>query len=1281
MVAVVVASCLGFLGVADDSRAACTLSGPDGNGVRTNTCTGNTTGRQQARGSNTEEKLILQSGATITNTTSQGQGILGRGDAVATKVTIETAGDINAATGIQFDMGRPGANSNGRSTLRITGGTISATGNGVSFNSRALGGFTFRMTGGTIGTASSRVGFSGLSAGIQGTGSTEAIDIDSDSAIYATQRGMSLTHAGTGTIDVDLTRDSIIDTLGMGNRGAGIWIARSGSGNIEVDNAGTIRSAGHDGIFVLHEADGDIRIDHKSGGRIEAANNGIYVRHGSADKGGTGTVAVISGGDITTTGSTGIFLDLNRGLATAAAPVSVSLTGGIIRAASTGVQVNSRAMGDLTFSMTGGSIGTAENRIGETGINLQLTNSANSNTLDVDLTHGNIYAVHRGLSLSHAGTGDIDLDIGTGSSINTQNSITLIGGRRLTRGAGVFASHSGSGDIDITNGGTINSGEGTGLQAWHNGTGNIVITNSGDITAGYQSIDARRFGRGLLTVNHNSGTITASRGPAIFARHDAQRMQANGYDVDLTIRGDVLTTDPVQSAVRAFTSGTDGNAGIRIRHQEGTITGQWGIFASSQRFSGSTYSGSDLASTRGYSGSSQPTILVEVGGDSGKVARIVARSLPGSDNDFGRAETDHQVSWVARKLVGTTSMPSAITVGGGDYLLMAQTVAAGDKDDTTITAEIREQFREVFRAAIAYQSDPNSLPLGNLRDPRNLVAGFSSPDLNDDDAIDAYLMADDNEHLKRFREFTLTEKEKAVMYAVFGVPGADLETALTALPASYDNAYKDRMRWYAGAYNDADFRVVIKAGGQIDSEGDGIRVFRRVVRDQNGASFVRIDDGATVSAGRYGVRARGAGVVSDGSRADQTVVVNGKLISTGVGGAGIFLSGGGRVEVGPKGSIAAASGIIIQTDGDSIVILELTLDQDEDIFTGGRRIQGRIIASDGSQVTINIPSGMPIVFKKGEGKNEFRREEGLRAFVIADTAEGIAIFSGISQQAKVYEALPSMLLGINSLPRYQARANAFRSKHKWWVSSSIQTGSHKPSDSTSSIKYGYSWTGVRGGRDFELANGDLVGINLHHHIGKSDVNAGGDIEATATGIGTSYTKKISDIYLDMGIAATTYDVDVSSKAKGSLASGVSAASYTVQFEVGGERKISEKLVQLNAGAAHTKIDADNFTDKNDQRITSISGTRTVGYAGARIEKPHGAGKLFGMLNVEADLGSKSSVEIPDVKLKSKDKGLKVRIGGGKTWLRGKNGSPITFGLSYVGGGGTSAIGADLSARF
>ncbi len=296
-------------------------------------------------------KLILEGG-----TISGGTAISARDDRsdVVNPVTVEIKGGTVDATGtgVNFDMGRSfSANPNGRSRVVIKGGTVKAgDGAGVNINHRPAssgGSVTFHMSGGSIGEKAgesiTRVGTTGLSAGIQAGTNTQPLRVNmTGGSVYATQRGMSLSHSGTGPIDVDIGRGATIDTSGTGNRGAGVFVSRGGPGGpIQIDSAGTILSAGFDGIFVISTATGDTPITLNHTGSITAANSGIYVRQGNDATSGHGTVSVTSGGDITTTGPTGIFLDLARGDAAADDAVSVSLTGGTVRAASTGVQVSS----------------------------------------------------------------------------------------------------------------------------------------------------------------------------------------------------------------------------------------------------------------------------------------------------------------------------------------------------------------------------------------------------------------------------------------------------------------------------------------------------------------------------------------------------------------------------------------------------------------------------------------------------------------------------------------------------------------------------------------------------------------------------------------------------------------------------------------------------------------------------------------------------------------------------------------------------------------------------
>ena len=109
-----------------------------------------------------------------------------------------------------------------------------------------------------------------------------------------------------------------------------------------------------------------------------------------------------------------------------------------------------------------------------------------------------------------------------------------------------------------------------------------------------------------------------------------------------------------------------------------------------------------------------------------------------------------------------------------------------------------------------------------------------------------------------------------------------------------------------------------------------------------GASGVRV---GTVNASNFVERV--AGFDAEGYR-DQTVTVNGRVMGNE---AGVYLAGGGRVVIGPKGSVGAKSGIAILATGDTPKLRV-------DMNLGGRRVAQAIgnnwIINDGGETTIAV---------------------------------------------------------------------------------------------------------------------------------------------------------------------------------------------------------------------------------------------------------------------------------------------------------------------------------------
>ena len=142
-------------------------------------------------------------------------------------------------------------------------------------------------------------------------------------------------------------------------------------------------------------------------------------------------------------------------------------------------------------------------------------------------------------------------------------------------------------------------------------------------------------------------------------------------------------------------------------------------------------------------------------------------------------------------------------------------------------------------------------------------------------------------------------------------------------------------------------RMTVTIGGTVDASGVGARGVRvgRV-----------LSEGAPIGV---------AALDAEGLR-QQTVIVNGRVHGgSGTNAAGVFLAGGGRVVIGPKGSVGAASGIAILATGDvpppnpnpdNIQVIKPRLRVDMNL--AGRRVAEAIgddwIINDGGGTTIYV---------------------------------------------------------------------------------------------------------------------------------------------------------------------------------------------------------------------------------------------------------------------------------------------------------------------------------------
>ena len=139
-------------------------------------------------------------------------------------------------------------------------------------------------------------------------------------------------------------------------------------------------------------------------------------------------------------------------------------------------------------------------------------------------------------------------------------------------------------------------------------------------------------------------------------------------------------------------------------------------------------------------------------------------------------------------------------------------------------------------------------------------------------------------------------------YGIYGVHRGDGDITITtagdnAITTAGDNAHGV----VAYHYGTMDSRTIaVTVGGTIRAGGAGAHGVRIGVLNAEGEA------------------ARAAGMDADGYRG-QTVTVNGAVMGGTGAGAGVWLAGGGRVVIGPNGSVGAASGIAILATGDTPV--------------------------------------------------------------------------------------------------------------------------------------------------------------------------------------------------------------------------------------------------------------------------------------------------------------------------------------------------------------------------
>ena len=1196
----------------------------------------------------------VSNGAAACNGASYSSGIRYRNhDGLDLTVGASGAVEIQSRTNANgVHMETRTSSHTGAYTLRVHGQTRilqNAAGNGstgIFVRQGGTGSASVQVdSGAQLGTATARWGERGINV-FYDQASSELLNIINNGNIFSD--GASVRNAAgiaasrnSGSGRIKITSGGLIDS-----RNLGIYAYHGGEGAIEIDNRGSInvagssRSDGNRGITARQAGAGGIDIRHS--GSIVSEGWGIFAR-----KDGTGGgINIQSSGNIETTGADmhGILVDV-RSAATATDPVAVKITDGTIKATGSGVSVNQRTQGAVTIELLGdGSIGTRDSRTGAFGIIASINNRNNNQLLSIN-SAGKIFANSIGISGSHIGTGK--LEITHSGHIDSMNH------------RGIRASHGGSGAIQVTtHRGSMISSALEGIHAQHTGSGDIRVTHAGEINSKdggiRDGIHVRQLGTGAVEVTHE-GRID-STGHGIFARRDGSAAQGG---ITINSRGDITATRGWRRAgINAQNWGPKANGDITVNHEGGTIESHNGIVISYLR-SGSSTSTVEPAADYAPEGTTPDRLVVNLTG-----GQIIARSAE-YDPSIDRASSEHQVGWKTNSLIFSRfEGPRGVAVGTFDAQRVGQYIAAGDRDSTEITDEVRTQFRAVLEAARLFEGSPGSeFAFGNLLDPRNLVRSSFSDDLPEDfstdNALDEYLEANDRELLSRFLEYTLSSKEVAVIEALF--TGGDIDAALAALPTSYTEAYKNRVRWFAESHNEADIEINVGEGYRIVSGGDGIRAGHRAVHDNSGAIAVTVRKGASVTAERYGIWVANAGLAgrdtpdqADDIR-DQTVTVEGEVRSTGTDGVGVYMEGGGRLVVGPAGRVVAASGVAVQAVRDPMYNnaaepqLHLTLALD------GRPMAevlgGRVVNNDGK--TRIVVDGVLVYDDAADGATGRWSVNGLWDVSARKGNRGVSLLEAYAPRAMLYETLPGLLL------RLDGGAPTRRPEDPAWAQVEYGTGKGKADRSSTGTDYDHDRIEAAAGISRELGEDVSGSLWLRRVQAEAELDAAsgeGELDLRGWGAGVALRWRGPDGWEASGqVAYTDYDVDASSW-RGALARDIGAEALSVDLEAKyGEFRAGGVALRPRAWARHTQVEVDDFTDTLGVRAQFSDESRTSAGLGLRAEMEVSEHLLYGTVDVEHLLGGEeTAVMVSRERLESESERTQAWVGfGGErrgTWM-------------------------------
>ncbi len=561
-----------------------------------------------------------------------------------------------------------------------------------------------------------------------------------------------------------------------------------------------------------------------------------------------------------------------------------------------------------------------------------------------------------------------------------------------------------------------------------------------------------------------------------------------------------------------------------------------------------------------------------------------------------------------------------------------------------------------------------------------------------------------------------------------------------------------------------DVMVTLKAGSRITAKEDGLIA----QAGATGVVTVKTEAGSSIVADDHGIQVRHYSGTAEPDARQLHVAVYGTVTggnactNTNTGRnkcAGVYVRnraqdaddpklGGGTIVIGPWAHVKATSGVAIEVDGkvgDVAVILE----QDEAGVVG--HVKGQIFHPKGAdrdpqddevrtpkhnadegEVTIKLSGAKENlepgdhVYRRGDRMGVYEQvfkaelkelagKEGYR--FVDDTTMDLRLYS---HRARLYEVLPSVLLGLVDLTPYSTRMAVPRrstgdeevmvesskgehvavpgSRTGVWVRLAVRDGERMADTSTTardvwrqSLAWDVKQTDFEAGLEVPTDERLVLGVSAHYRQSEATVKNGGTMEASGTGVGVSLTwTDDSGLYVDGQLSYTRFfDVALTSSRQGVITSKGGGSGLALGVEVGQPMSIGGMAVTPRGGLSWSSVDLDAFGEP-----ATIDGAGTVtpnkeqsvqGRVGVLAELGSGDadGRLYASLDLEHEFSSKHAVMAAGTRLATEVKPTWVRLGVGGAMSLGSGDTTLLTGDAFyaTAGSDNTDFGGGLSVTF